>query len=374
MIRRASVSYEGDPMIRNKHAALLLFICVFVAACSTGKRAAVEQPPTPQATPKSAPPVKLDVAQAPKLSEVQDAVKRVFKNAAVVHPDYNPNFLSGDFNGDASHDLAVILKPAPDGLADMNQEYPPWLLRDPLRTGDARRQLRIEKDEVLLAVIHGYGANNWRDPEATQTFLLKNVAGNNLRVQSLKEFVTANTGRKLPRPQGDLIGETVNGTPGYLYYAVSNYSWYDPKTFRSQAEAGPFHKSRTMRAHAEKPLRAHAQKPIATITAEELKAKMDNNDVVTVIDVRGSEGYAASQTTIKGAFHFKLRRIKSRLKFAPLKDVPKDREIVTYCACPADESSITAAQTLQEAGFTRVRVLKGGWNEWLKAKGPVQAK
>ena len=362
-------------MIRNKHAALLLFICVFVAACSSGKRAAVEQPPTPQATPASAPPVKLEVAQGPKLFEVQNAVKRVFKNAAVVHPGYNPNFLSGDFNGDASHDLAVILKPAPDGLSDMNQEYPPWLLRDPLSTAAGVRQvLRVQKDEALLAVIHGYGANHWRDPDATQTFLLKNVVGNNLRVQSLTEFVAANTGRKLPRPQGDLIGETLNGTQGYLYYAVSSYSWYDPKTFRSQAEAGPFHKSRTMRAHAEKPLRAHAQKPIGTITAEELKAKMSNNEAVTVIDVRGSEGYAASQTTIKGAFHVKLRRIKSRLKFAPLKDLPKDREIVTYCACPADESSITAAQTLQEAGFTRVRVLKGGWTEWLKAKGPVQAK
>jgi rhodanese-related sulfurtransferase len=62
------------------------------------------------------------------------------------------------------------------------------------------------------------------------------------------------------------------------------------------------------------------------------------------------------------------------LKYAPLKDTPKDREIVTYCACPADESSISAAQTLQDAGFTRVRVLQGGWTEWLKVKGPVQPK
>ncbi|HET8781894.1 MAG TPA: rhodanese-like domain-containing protein, partial [Pyrinomonadaceae bacterium] len=134
-----------------------------------------------------------------------------------------------------------------------------------------------------------------------------------------------------------------------------------------QTDSGMFHKPKTMRAHAQGPA-------IAMITAEELKVKVNNNDPVTIIDVRGSEGYAASNTTIKGAFHFKARRIKSRLKYAPLKDLPKDREIVTYCACPADESSITAAQTLQEAGFTRVRVLKGGWTEWLKAKGPVQPK
>ena len=375
--------------------SILALICVLVSACSSGTRVEIEQPPTPQAPapPPTAQPVKLDVALAPKLPEVQDAIKRVFKDAAVLDPNRNPNFLAGDFNGDASQDLAVILKPVPDKVSELNQEYPPWLLRDPRLTGGgARQQLRIARDEVLLAVIHGYGANDWRDPEATQTFVLKNVVGNDLRVQSMKDFVSANSGRRLPRPQGDLIGETLNGTPGYLYYAVSTYSWYDPKRVIPQPEAGPFHKSRAqarapaakpLRAHAEKPLRAHAekrllahaQKPaIVTITAEELKAKMANNDPVTIIDVRGAEGYAASNTTIKGAFHFKLRRIKSRLKYAPLKDLPKDREIVTYCACPADESSIRAAETLQEAGFTRVRVLQGGWSEWLKAKGPVQPK
>jgi rhodanese-related sulfurtransferase len=365
--------------------SILALICVLVSACSTSKPVAVEEPLTPQASapPPTAQPVKLDAARAPKLPEVQDAIKRVFKDAAVLDSNHNPNFLAGDFNGDASQDLAVILKPVPDKVSELNQEYPPWLLRDPRTTGGgARQQLRIARDEVLLAVIHGYGANDWRDPQATQTFVLKNVVGNDLRVQSTKDFVSANSGRRLPRPQGDLIGETVNGTAGYLYYAVSTYSWYDPQTFIPQPEAGPFHKSRAqaraekpLRAHAEKPVFAHAQKPaIGMITAEELKAKMDNNDPVTIIDVRGAEGYAASNTTIKGAFHFKVRRIKNRLRYAPLKDLPKDREIVTYCACPADESSITAAATLQEAGFTRVRVLKGGWSEWLKAKGPVQPK
>lgn len=360
-------------MVKYSFFVLILFI----SGCSTGNRPAVEQPPTPQAAapPPAATPIDVDVANAPRLPEVQDAIKRVFKDSVVLDPNHNPNFLAGDFNGDQSQDLALILKPVPDKVSEMNQEYPPWLLRDPRSNGTTNKQLRIAKDEVLLAVIHGYGANDWRDPEATQTFLLKNVVGSDLRVQTTKEFVDANSGRKLPRPQGDLIGETLNGTPGYLYYAVSTYSWYDPKTFRAQPEKGIFHKPKSMRAPAEKPLRAHAQRPAVTsITAEELKAKMDNNDPVTIIDVRGAEGYAASQTTIKGAFHFKLRRIKSRLKYAPLKDLPKDREIVTYCACPADESSITAAQTLQEAGFTRVRVLKGGWTEWLKAKGPVQSK
>ena len=348
-----------------------------ISACSSSKPVAVEKPPAYHPPAPAATPPRIDVAQAPKSTEVQDAVTRIFKDAAVVHTDYNPNFVAGDFNGDSSQDLAVILKPAPDKLGEMNQEYPPWLLRDPRFNSHERQRLRVDKDEALLAIIHGHGANDWRDPEATQTFVLKHVVGTDLRVQSLQEFVSANTGRKLPRPQGDLIGEKLNGSDGYLYYAVSTYSWYDPKTFRGQPEpAGVFHNSRPSEKAGEKPLRAHAQQTpqVVNITAEELKTKLNNNEPVTVIDVRSSEGYAASRTTIKGAFHVKLRRLKSRLKYAPLKDVPKDREIVTYCACPADESSITAAQTLQEAGFTRVRILKGGWTEWLRAKGPVQPK
>ena len=119
---------------------------------------------------------------------------------------------------------------------------------------------------------------------------------------------------------------------------------------------------------------AQAQQPVSVdmITAEELKAKLAKNEQVTVIDVRSSEGFANSATTLKGSLHFKLRRLKSRLNYAPLKDLPRNREIVTYCACPKDQSSISAAQILQSAGFTRVKVLQGGWSEWMRVNGPVQ--
>ena len=119
-------------------------------------------------------------------------------------------------------------------------------------------------------------------------------------------------------------------------------------------------------------VQAQTTPAVDMITAEELKAKMAGNQPVTIIDVRSSEGYAASTTTIKGAIHFKVRKLKYRLNYAPLKDLPKDREIVTYCACPKDQSSISAAQILQASGFKRVRVLQGGWSEWLRVNGPVE--
>lgn len=116
------------------------------------------------------------------------------------------------------------------------------------------------------------------------------------------------------------------------------------------------------------------QNPLDTkfITAEELKAKLAKNQPVAIVDVRGASSMLDSGEKIKGAIYVKLRRLKYRLAFPPLSNVPRNREVVTYCACPNDESSVSAAQILYEAGFKHVRVLKGGWVLWKKAKGQVE--
>ncbi len=226
---------------------VLIVLALTLCACNSSPRRPVAEAPPPayQPSPESTP-VQLIATAAPKQSEVQEAVKRVFKDAAVIDTNYNPSFLAGDFNGDGSQDIAVVVKPVK--LEEMNQELPPWLVRQPRTNKSDRARIPIEKNDTLLAVIHGYGANHWRDPDATQAFVLKDVVGNDLKVHSPKDFVTANSGRKLPHAQGDLIGETVQGNPGYLYYAQATYSWYDPKTFTGTETApGAFHKPRTMR-------------------------------------------------------------------------------------------------------------------------------
>lgn len=119
---------------------------------------------------------------------------------------------------------------------------------------------------------------------------------------------------------------------------------------------------------------AQTKSGVAPMAAEELKARLAGKEPVVIIDVRSSETYANSDQQIKGAVHVKVRRLKHRLNFAPLKDVPKDRPIVTYCSCPADESAIAAAKILLESGYTHVRVLKGGWREWVKISGQTEPK
>jgi len=113
---------------------------------------------------------------------------------------------------------------------------------------------------------------------------------------------------------------------------------------------------------------------IERITVEELKAKLAKNEAVTIVDLRAVDNFVESDDKIKGAIHLKSRRLRYRLSFAPFKDLPRDREIVTYCACASDEIAIRGAQVIMEAGFTRVRVLKGGWQAWLKAGGQVESK
>ncbi len=66
---------------------------------------------------------------------------------------------------------------------------------------------------------------------------------------------------------------------------------------------------------------AHAAVP--RISADELKAKMDKNQV-TVIDVRAADAYQLGH--IPGARHIPLARIEGEIDY-----LPKGKDIVLYC-------------------------------------------
>ena len=113
---------------------------------------------------------------------------------------------------------------------------------------------------------------------------------------------------------------------------------------------------------------------VSWVTASELKDRLARNEPITIVDVRSTDSFIDSDGKIKGALRVKGRRLRHRLTLPPLKDLARDTEIVTYCACPNDEASIRAAQLLTASGFKRARVLKGGWQAWLSARGPVDQK
>jgi rhodanese-related sulfurtransferase len=47
-------------------------------------------------------------------------------------------------------------------------------------------------------------------------------------------------------------------------------------------------------------------------------------------------------------------------------EIPRDRDIIVYCACPNEVSAARVALKLRQKGFTRVRPLKGGIEAWKK--------
>src|SRR5262245_30375305 len=88
---------------------VLSFVALLAGCARPPAQPLVEEPPAPQPARspeanKAPEPIKLP---PPERSEILEAVKRIFGDAAIPDESRNPSFLVGDFNGDASQDLAV---------------------------------------------------------------------------------------------------------------------------------------------------------------------------------------------------------------------------------------------------------------------------
>lgn len=221
--------------------AVLISAVSFLTGCSKVEKPLAEAPPPPL-TAQADQPQQMSKLPPPQMNEVQEAVKRVFRETVLIDISRNPPFIVGDFNGDVSQDVAVVLKPASDRLAELNEEFPNWILRDLAGPNQpVSPRFRVAANDELLAIIHGYEANGWRDHQATQTYLLKNAAGSGMETHTAKDFAAAHQGKKLPQLRGEVVAEERGGKPGYLYYDGATYSWYDPKTFNGEPERRVVH-------------------------------------------------------------------------------------------------------------------------------------
>ncbi len=183
----------------------------------------------------------------PEPEEVNRAVRRVFKDAVIIDTRSSPYFMAGDFNGDLTQDIAVVVKPTVARLPEINDELANWILVDLKNSYQSRPhagmvrlppRVRVNDGDILLAVIHGFGFNGWRDDQATQTYVLKNAAGAGMRTEARQQVVRPDTQDKLPRIRGDVIAQSMEGQAGFLYYNGARYAWYDPRTYKADALAG----------------------------------------------------------------------------------------------------------------------------------------
>jgi hypothetical protein len=214
---------------------LLLIIAIFSSACvkpqepPAQREAPVQLPPEPPPPPK---PTSSDLAPA-KPEEAREALARIYKTAVSLDP--NQKIITGDFNGDESPDIAMIVRPAEAAIEEINSEVANWILGDPTKVVILKKTgipptpapVKIEKTDTLIAVIHGHGPQGWRNKESLQTWLLRNAAGSDMKLQSPKDAMRFYRGRpEFPRLNGDVIIQRLGGYGGFLYWTGAKYAWW----------------------------------------------------------------------------------------------------------------------------------------------------
>lgn len=103
---------------------------------------------------------------------------------------------------------------------------------------------------------------------------------------------------------------------------------------------------------------------VRLVTVEELNRLIEQGGAVA-LDVRGSVEFELGH--IRGAVAMPLGLVAARAA-----ELPKDRLIVPYCACSAEQLSARAVQELKKQGFENTAALVGGWDAWAKAGLPVE--
>ncbi len=107
-----------------------------------------------------------------------------------------------------------------------------------------------------------------------------------------------------------------------------------------------------------------------TVDASGLKALLDGNEDVLLVNTLGADSF--EKTQIPGAVNIPLdsehfvRRVEEQAG-------GKDKPVVVYCASQQCNSSEQAASKLENAGFTAVTDFAGGFKAWQENSEAVSA-
>jgi rhodanese-related sulfurtransferase len=98
------------------------------------------------------------------------------------------------------------------------------------------------------------------------------------------------------------------------------------------------------------------------ITVEDLKAKQDRGESVTIVDVREPHEWAING--FPGSLKIPLGALPQRFS-----EIPKDAEVVVYCRTGG--RSANAVQFLRQRGYDKALNLAGGINRWAEVIDPA---
>jgi hypothetical protein len=228
---------RGQTKKRIVVAGLLALLAM--VGCKPTTQARMERPipmttPTPQKSPEP-----VSAPQPPTAPEVANALHRIFGDDLIVEQDSKrPAFIAADLNGDDSQDLAVIVRPAPGKLADINSELANWIIQDadtffvPPSEGHVVKvpippPPKVTEGEIVLAIVHGHGREGWRNPEAKQGYLVKHAAATFLGVAP---SVSEKSIRIMHLPvRTEILQELRDNKKGFLFWTGQAYAWHPNK-------------------------------------------------------------------------------------------------------------------------------------------------
>lgn len=202
---------------------MLLFLCLaMTTACQRAPETAGAS--DPQLKPQPSATSRITSRSQPTEAEVRAAIQRNYADAVTLDTSQPSPFIIGDFNGDNSEDIAIIVKPRNGKVSELNSEYVNWILEDPQRVSQIIRDVKV--NDILLAVIHGNDRGGWRNDQARQTYLLKNAVGSGPATESVNQLRASGETRSLPQLRGDVIREKLSGSGGIIYWTGAKYAWH----------------------------------------------------------------------------------------------------------------------------------------------------
>jgi len=105
-----------------------------------------------------------------------------------------------------------------------------------------------------------------------------------------------------------------------------------------------------------------------TISRDDLKAKLDRGEPVTIVEALPEPYYRKAH--LPGALLLPHDRVD---ELAPSLLPDKGAEIVVYCADLPCENSAIAAKRLTELGYANVREYAEGKQDWIDAGYPTES-
>ena len=114
-------------------------------------------------------------------------------------------------------------------------------------------------------------------------------------------------------------------------------------------------------------LRERRLGPVARIKAKEVAGKLASPaGTIAVYDVRSHGYYDKGASRIKGSVRIEPNALPDQLD-----RLPKDKEVVLYCTCLRDATSVRVARILRDRGVPS-SIIRGGLRSWQKAGLPME--